>query len=263
MKRIVLFLVTVCMIFALVSCGKTYDSSLATGEKCYIDVTEIIPRVNYGTRGDYLYCECKLKDGGTAIMEITTSAYIDNFDSTIMREPVNYGARPITYDEPIRIEGEVANSSEALKMPGKKAVGYRVFSFKKTDSELSLGKGKRDDEPVEYKESLETNVLTYVELVSITPRYVVSVNFADNSVLCECVTGDGKTIWMNVSTGDYMTEIDRNSKFGVLETEATSVKFAAPVRYLGITVKPEELIDETKDDIPELLFDYAKRESKK
>ena len=73
MKKLILCIVAICTIFALSSCSKVYDSELDIGDKCYIEVAEIIPRVNYGTRGDYLYCECKLKDGGSAIMEITTS----------------------------------------------------------------------------------------------------------------------------------------------------------------------------------------------
>ena len=164
---------------------------------CYIDVVEIHPET-VGYSSSLIYCTCKLADGSTVWMEISNESFVEYLDSEANANDLKYTARNITYDTPVRLSGTLSTTNTKLN-PSSDADTTNVFKFVTADKVESRMGGKRVSREVVYTEDVAINAPTYVDIVSINPKYTdTNLYLATTGVLCECTTADGDIVWIYV-----------------------------------------------------------------
>lgn len=94
-------------------------------------------------------------------------------------------------------------------------------------------------EMVEYSSSLESGDKAYTDIVSIEPKYAMTMETSKfvsyiYEVVCKCRDINGRTVWVCMSVSDYNEYIDPEAKLEKFyETDFDTVGFPKGLRILG------------------------------
>lgn len=260
MKKIISCIIILAFVFSLVACSSEavpFSEKLMNKKDCYIDVVEILPQSSVNDVV-FLYCKCTLADGSMVWMEISAEEYVEYFDSEASVDDINATARKITYNNPVRLNGAaVKRNNVNIDTPPK-----RYFNFDEADKALTLEAGTRTSPEVEYTEVIAKNTLVYADITHIESKIAVSVfSSSPDSVMCECKTAAGETVWLFISVNDYHEYLDKTAHFStdpINSSNASVLDFVEPVRFHGITISPSDKVNTTYSSVatPSQLIEF-------
>lgn len=251
MKKILLWAMILCAVLTVTACSSgpvPFTEKLGDNRECYIDVVEVIPqsRVNDPV---FLYCWCLLAEGKTIWMEITPERYIQYFDSEAVgeeMEELEYTARKVRYDEPVRLNGRALSVVNSFA-GGNDQSKFKVFRFISAEEEATRG-GERQSAAVAFDKSLSRHTVAYADVVSVEYRYDVSIarGVTPNAMVLKCRTAEGGDVWMLIGKDDYHRVFNGNADF------------VEPVRVSGFAEDRRDLFNAVAEggDIPWMILRF-------
>lgn len=102
----------------------------------------------------------------------------------------------------------------------------------------------------EFSSSTSVGTIAYADIVSIFPAIGIyqegEIYYTD--FVCECRTSIGTTVWVYMSTSEYIENFDANVSTNIVRSEAEEILFPSPKRVRGITMRADNIIYGLSDD---------------
>lgn len=240
-----------------------YSAETEIGTWVTVDILNIKPLYTMMGTSETVICRCETNDG-IVWVSMATNTYKNTFDRTASINSV-FGimADTVAFCQPVELRGQLAHARD-IAMNLSSAIGTdRVLNYQSADSEEIQENLYSNQPPVEFGENVPVYAPVYLDIVSIVPAAGISTEtyIGSRSVVCKCITAEGKEVFVTMSTETYQNNFDPEATFVFNMMGYQTISFQDPLRITGSKREAEDICEGLSNTIQaEYVILFSKSE---